>query len=397
MIQPAGRPYSYRLIVPTYDRPALLSRLLDYLERQRADFSIVVLDSSHDGVRAANATRIARSPLSIRLADYATDVHPFLKIRDGLKLVTTACCSICADDDVLVLPALRECLALLDERSEVSAVHGSYFNFVESEFFDLSAIMYRGPSVIADAPLDRLRQLFARYEAVFYAVYRTHIMQEVFGSVGEVGTTLARELLTAALTAVSGQIVRIADFYYGRNTGASLAYEHWHPFQIFASSPELIFREYPIFRQIVLDALSRTCGPDRSAADTATILDLIFLRYLGQFLGASVLDVITADRLQGMTTDATVEHVWKAFVRPRPRLYLREPLREPLIRRGLARLVPDRIAGRTVPRDYLVPGSTARGTRTYRVFHEFLFPDRNGPAVVQRQTVLALCEQLNGY
>jgi len=284
VIQPSGRPDSYTLIVPTYDRPALLSRLLDYLERQRADFSLVVLDSSHDRARAANATRIARSPLSIRVVDYATDVHPFLKIRDGLKLVTTPYCSICADDDVLVLPALCECLALLDDRSEVSAAHGSYFNFVESKFFDLSAIVYRGPSVIADDPLDRLRQLFGRYEAVFYAVYRTQILQEVFGSVGEVGTTLARELLTAALTAVSGQIVRIADFYYGRNTGASLVYEHWHPFQIFASSPAIIFREYPVFRQIVLDALSRTKNQDRSAADATTILDLIFLRYLGQFL-----------------------------------------------------------------------------------------------------------------
>jgi len=385
---------SYTLVIPTYDRPELLSRLLDYLEREKIDFPILVMDSSHDDGRARNASRIARSPLAIRIAGYPPDLHPFLKVRDGLKLITTAYASICADDDVILVPALRECVALLDRKPEVSAAHGLYFNFEESRFFDLSYIMYRGPSLAADDPLDRLRQLFARYEAVFYAVSRTQVLRTVFAHVGEVETTLARELLTAALTAVSGHVVRITEFYYGRNTGASLAYEHWHPFKILAESPEIMFREYRVFRRILLEEMTRLGDVGRGPTGVSMILDLILLRYLGPFLVPNVLDLIIADRLKGMTPGETADRVWKTFVRPRPRLYPRESLTGGGL---VARWLPARIAGKVVRRDYVLRTAAARARRRYRVFHEFLFPERRGPAVVNREILLGMLERLDAY
>ena len=100
-----------------------------------------------------------------------------------------------------------------------------------------------------------------------------------------------------------------------------------------------------------------------------------------------------ADRLAGMSPEATVEHVWKAFVRPRPRVYPRQPL----MGGGLVRFAPSRLIGRAVPRDYVLTTSTPRGERTYRIFHEFLFPAGERSAVVDRGRVVKLVERLNAY
>lgn len=112
---------SYTLAVRTYNRAVRLARLLDYLEREKADFPIVVLDSSEEPAREQNGEDIAWSHLSVQRVTYPPDLHPFLKMRDGVKHVGSPYCSICADDDIVLLPGLRACVALLDGRREAVA------------------------------------------------------------------------------------------------------------------------------------------------------------------------------------------------------------------------------------------------------------------------------------
>jgi glycosyltransferase domain-containing protein len=387
---------AYTLIVTTYNRAGYLSRLLDYLEREAADFPVLVLDSSADPARVANAERIGRSPLAVRHATYPPELHPYLKVREGVQLVATRYCSICADDDMVLLEALRTCVGVLENRSDVCAAHGLYFNFSEADFFDLSQIMYRGASLLARDPVTRLRELFANYEAVFYAVYRTPVLQTVFRRVGELHTVFGRELVPAALTAVLGKVIRIGEFYYGRNTGDSLSYDNWHPYQFLAGSPELLFQEGRRLREIVLGELANTQGKPAIRERAGPILDLIFLRYLVPFLRADVVDLIMADRLKGMAPPAAFEHVWHVFVRR----ILNQPRHpaEPLMGSGGAGFAPDQFQEGDKLKDYVLSACTAwEAPRTYRVFHEFLFPDGGGRPAVGRQELLHLLERLNRY
>lgn len=394
MSLPDGGGHSYTLVVMTYDRSPLLSRLLDYLEREGADFPVVVLDSSHDEARRANADRIARSALSVRQVVYSTDLHPYLKVKEGVRLVQTDYCSVCADDDLVLLPALRSCLRLLGREPETCVAHGIYFNFSEGRSLDLSYIVYSGPSLLADDPLVRLKEMFAAYEAVFYGVYRTPVLQAVFRRVGELQTALGRELVTAALTAVSGKIVRIDEFYYGRSTGQSLFYEDWHPHQILVASPEILMQEYRVLREIVLEAVLPAPGEARRRDFIETILDLIFLRYLGPFLRFDVLGLIIDDRLKGMSTRAVVEHLWDVFVRSTRATHRIEPLTG----RDGGGFAPDLFKEEDTHTDFVFRATTAwDAPRTYTVFYEFLFPDLKPPAVVGKQKLLALLDRLNSY
>ncbi len=387
---------AYTLIVTAYNRAGLLLRLLDYLEREAADFPVLVLDSSADVARRANAERIGRSPLAIRHITYPPDLHPYLKVREGTQLVATKYCSICADDDIVLLPGLRTCLGLLERRPDVCAAHGLYFNFSEAECFHLAHIMYHGPSLLGRDPLARLREMFTNYEAVFYAVYRTPVLQAAFRRVGELQTVFARELVTAALTAVSGKVVRVDEFYYGRNTGDSLSYENWHPYQILAGSPELMFQDCRRLREILLEDMARVQGQAARGRRIATTLDLIFMRYLVPYLRADVVDLIITDRLKGMAPPAAFDHVWHVFVRR----ILNQPRHpaEPLMGPDGAGFAPDLFKDGDKLKDYLVATCTAwEATRTYRVFHEFLFPDGGRRPAVGRLELLSLLERLNSY
>ena len=380
---------SYTLVVPTHDRAELLSRLLDYLEAEGAWFPLLILDSSAEGIRRRNADRIARSPLEIRHAPYSPDLDPYLKVQDGLRAIGTAYCSLCADDDVVFLPALARCLRVLHRRANVCAAHGAYFNFFDGPSFDLSYVVYRGPSIIAEAPLVRLQQLFAAYEAVYYAVYRTHVLQAAFRRVDELHTVLGRELVTAALTALSGKVIRIKEFYYGRSTGESFPFTNSHPHQILTATPELLFEEYTRLRRVVLDHLG---GAAEAFERNQTLVDVIFFPYLRQFISGDVLDLVIDDRLKGWDAQATAAHLWSTFVRSERAPHPVEPLT------GGGYFSLDRFTDGRRHTDYVMTSSARTGTlRTYRVFYEFLFPDLRPPAVVSRRTVLGVLNRLNAY
>ena len=54
--------------------------------------------------------------------------------------------------------------------------------------------------------------------------------------------------------------VRLPMLYYARSTGQSYSYSNWHPHQILARDPALLFREYGRFRQILADGITGTTG-----------------------------------------------------------------------------------------------------------------------------------------
>ena len=382
----------YTLLVPTYNRHELLARLLAYLARADGQFPVLVLDSSMPEARERNARLIAAGPGNVQHLLYPPTIDPYVKMREGFSKVRTPYCSLCADDDLVVVSALGRCLAALQADGNAAVAHGYYFNFTDAATFDLTYIVYRGASLAHDTSLTRVRTLFAAYEAVLYGVYRTDVARRVFRDVDRMNTVLGRELLTAALTALMGKVLRIPGFYYGRSTGESLSYTAWHPHQILAISPAALFEQYPLFRRLVVEAIAeQSPGTDlRMAGD---VLDLVMMRYLGPFLRADVIDLILDGVSKGEKSDNIVNRIWDVFVRtPNRTVHPTEPLSA-----CTGRFAPDSIRPNS-PRDYVHNSKAEDGKRrTYRVLYEFLFPDMAPPAVVGRDELMPLLELLDAY
>src|SRR5262249_18527346 len=97
----------YTLLIPTFNRPAYLSRLLSYLAARRFPYPVRVLDSSSSEASSQNSETVSRAALDVahEVYDPATPVHA--KIGLGVSSVESTYCSLCADDDVLFTDELE--------------------------------------------------------------------------------------------------------------------------------------------------------------------------------------------------------------------------------------------------------------------------------------------------
>ncbi len=388
--QPIGAKYT--LLIPTYNRPELLQRLLRYLERERAQFPIVVLDSSNPDTQARNKEAIDAVSLDVHHAVFAETMDPYVKMREGFKLTNTPYCSLCADDDILMVSAIQRCVEQLENDPKAAVAHGQYFNFREDRSFNLSYVVYRGKSVDRTRPLERLRMLFASYEAVLYGVTRTEIALRAFRDVDKMNTVLGKELLTAALTIIAGKALRISDFFYGRSTGESLAYTAWHPHQILAEEPGFMFEQYPQFRELLLQRLQEIEPHGLAAATVAKVIDLMLLRYLEPFLRHDVLDTMLDLSMRGQDSAAIVTKIWDTYVRTARPSHPDEPLLD-----SSGGYSPGRL-GSGRPKDYVWTGQSWDGNeRKYLVFYEFLFPDMQPTVLADKEKLVSLLHSLNGY
>jgi glycosyltransferase domain-containing protein len=386
------------ILVPTYNRPLELRRLLAYFAACRAVPRILVLDSSAGDALAANRASVEehgngrRLRLPIETREYPSSMPPYEKFAAGLRQVSTPYCVFCADDDVIFLPAVAECVTLMETRKDFSVAHGYYFNFREAGAIRLAYVQYAGGSIELDDPVFRLRAFMANYEATFYGVHRTDDLARIMDVACRMRSTLFRELAAASSALAAGKMARIPRMYYGRNTAPSVSYDNWHPHQILAGDPELLFAEYAAYRDVVLDelAFARPAGPDRPTL--ARMLDHIHLKYLRQILDPRVMDFMLDEVMRGTPTKALVGRVWSTWVANTERLP--HPVRRyppcddarkrRAFLRALTTRVLDRVRGVPHPvrrafhpyRDYRIDSQTARGLpRTYIVQDEFLFPD----------------------
>jgi glycosyltransferase domain-containing protein len=288
----------FTLIVPTYNRAQLLATLLSYLEAEKADCRILVLDSSRDDVLAANRARVAASSLEVEFAEFP-DLEPTEKWRQGIHRVKTPFCSVCADDDLVILEGVRRCLDTLRNNPAASVVEGYTLTFLSRADGDmeLNNIVYFRPTIDDPSPLKRLDKLFQQYQALVYGVFRTPALQQTLEALQSVTKTLSRELLWSALTVIDGQVIRLPQFSYGRSMGPSATYEYWHPLEWFCKDPDSLFAEYLRYREVTAAAVLRRADNEQQLDDIYEMLDLIHLRYLAQHAPDSVLEFIANQQI----------------------------------------------------------------------------------------------------
>jgi glycosyltransferase domain-containing protein len=291
----------FTLIIPTHNRGRLFAALLSYLETEKAECHVLVLDSSRPEILTANRARVAASNLDIEFAEF-TNISVNEKWRQGAHKVSTPYCALCADDDLVVLEGVRRCLGVLRTNSKASAVQGHSFTFLPRPDGDieLNNIVYFTPTIADATPLKRVARLFEQYQAPSYAAFRTPVLQRIFDTVQPITRILARELLASALTAIEGQIIRIPDFSYGRSMGPSADYEHWHPLEWFSKTPDGLFAEYLRYRELMAAAVIGRSDNDQKPDDVRDILDLISLRYLVKHAPDSALQFIAEQQMAGV-------------------------------------------------------------------------------------------------
>src|SRR5262249_33665014 len=145
----------YSLLIPTFNRPGLLDALLDYLSDKKVQFQIFILDSSTHENKAKNKVIAKRYDLDLRHLDFEEDARLDFKIGSGLREVDSDYVSVCADDDIVFVDAIEECVNELDSDAALAACHGIYLNFDVNQAAVNLQIEYASPSIDMDDAVDR--------------------------------------------------------------------------------------------------------------------------------------------------------------------------------------------------------------------------------------------------
>jgi glycosyltransferase domain-containing protein len=213
------------IVIPTYNRPHFLKRLLRYYVEQKSPNTIVVADSSFAPSCEANRDIVTSlcNTLSINYAIYQPDISLPLKIARALDTVETKYAVVCADDDFIVPESIELCVRFLEANADYSIAHGhalrifTYGSANHDEHHSLRIETYPQCTIEFNDPRLRLQKHLKEYTATFYSVHRRsdliHNMQTCHDKTADIRFG---ELLPSCLSLIQGKAKRLDILYMVR-------------------------------------------------------------------------------------------------------------------------------------------------------------------------------------
>jgi glycosyltransferase domain-containing protein len=272
----------HTLVIPTFNRPELLKKLILYYQDRASWINLLILDSSGTKAAQQNAKTLSIFAAGVSHVVFPENVALASKLSEGLALVRTPYVSFCADDDLVFPNGLFRAISFLQHHDDYVSAHGLYLNFQPKERDVLVSSEYAGPSIEAGHWGARAFRLCQRYESLFYAVYRTVDAQNVFSSLKSIETLLFQELFQSVASVMKGKIKRLPVIYAARQSGppAEAQRDKWQTYYWFANNPGEVLEHYRTYRDF-LWAFYQTQAPDPfgDQQEFVRILDLAHAVY----------------------------------------------------------------------------------------------------------------------
>jgi len=227
----------------------LLQKLITYYVKLCPKMKILALDSSNAENVETNGIFL-KNFSSVRHMIFNEDIPMAKKIYLGICEVDTLTLSICADDDLIFPSALDNSIEFLLYNPDYVAVHGLYINFLQMEKSIKIWKEYGDRSNDAAYPGARIFRLFQSYSSLFYAVFRTNDLKEIFSEVKNIETLLFQELYQSCASLIIGKVKRLSIFYGARRVGPPAQNERtkWQTLYWFSDAPPEIFQHYAEYR-----------------------------------------------------------------------------------------------------------------------------------------------------
>lgn len=250
------------LIIPTYNRPELLKRLLAYYNNYNVDFNIIIADSSNSINKKINKKYISSfSQLKILYVDKFPEKQvSHHKFGEMIKFAKSKYCVFCPDDDFIVPNGIKQCVDFLEKNSDYSVAHGTYISFYlyKNPYGSIKfwwRFIYPFNSITSSNPSKRLASHLTDYYQVLWAVRRTDVVKKAYEEFlkSKVNPYLFGELLPDMLTLVYGKMKKLNNFYAARQA-FSTSYSYWP--SLFDVIKEGIYdKEYSKFRDCIVKNL----------------------------------------------------------------------------------------------------------------------------------------------
>jgi len=278
---------SCSIIVPTYNRPLCLKRILSYYNDYENTYNIIIADSSSDEDKELNKNIIASvSNLAIQYLDhYSIEINPHHKMADAVNYAKTKYCVFCADDDFVTPNGIKQSVDFLEKNPDFIVAHGCYIGFrLESDkrkkqqFHWKSA--YSHESITFSEAESRLSHHLSNYsQPTVYAVHRTELLKMVYEETLKAGVDplFFGERLPSILTLIYGKMKCLDVFYAARDEEATSLSGYW-PTLRDAIKAGIYDEEYAKFRGCLSIHLSKQSQLDIKEA--RKVVDKAMYRYM---------------------------------------------------------------------------------------------------------------------
>ena len=204
------------ILIPTFERPRHLRRLLSYYES--LSVHVLIGDSSLHPFPAGEL------PSNAMYFHYP-EVDFEEKMIQFVANAETTYSVLCPDDDFLTPSGLARCLEFLKENPDYSSAQGRAISFLPQGRFAFHAIYLHAVDYAIDAETasERFCQMMSLYVQQFYAVQRTDTIRDAFGVSGGYLNTAFSEVVLCAFGAMRGKHRVLPILYCAREQGETPA------------------------------------------------------------------------------------------------------------------------------------------------------------------------------
>lgn len=213
------------LLVPTFNRPNFLLRLLNFYRDYDFPFRIIVLDSSSEKITNDEFNTLLNSQY-IDHQKFNPSIPFAEKIAKGVELVNTPYTVLCADDDVIFSDAIAECVNFLDNHNDYAIAYGHYIGHTVVRKKLRWGVQGKNASIQSDNAIKRIENIFTVNNPIVYAVTRTHIMKSMWEETARYthGSFGLFEFLSASIGLLHGKAKELPVLYASREAN----YYTWH-------------------------------------------------------------------------------------------------------------------------------------------------------------------------
>ena len=286
-------PQLLTIIIPTYNRPDSLLRTVHFLRRQSPALPLIVADGSAAQYAPHNAQCAGFGDNVVYFHEPSIpDENPWKnycrRMQQALARSDTPYSVACADDDLLISENAVQAAKFLDENPSYVGCHGHYLQFeYAGDIIRIPNVEYQEPSIDTNEISGRLLQLFSRYEALFYAVFRTAAMRVLLDRYSEPNPPLWPEIYHSTSAVIAGKIYRSNTIYCLRNIGNPPHYSAQASYRNFgewiAADLDGFLAHYIKYRASALEWAATSADEN----NLHTALDLAFMTYIGSEFNAS--------------------------------------------------------------------------------------------------------------
>jgi len=275
------------IIVPLFNRPMHLKRLLTYYNYHKINHQLIIADSSSlENKKIAKKITSQYPNLDILyLGSYPSDINQYHKLADAIDYAKEEYCLQMGEDDFIAPSGINYSIEFLKNNSDYTVVHGKYisFNIVKKgeRYKFYWQPIYPHDSITFPDAVTRFKYHLLNYHGTLYGVHRTDLLKKVYKDTFKYTNDYRfGELLPSMLALIYGKMKCLDIFYCAREITTNSATTSTRSIKDFLNNGSYN-KKYKMFRNCLIENLNNMIQLEMT--DAINLIDESMYSYLYKY------------------------------------------------------------------------------------------------------------------